>query len=101
LERRVPVRVPQLVRGKSGTVHIPRIFAGRRLMKKTVMPISIVSCTVFLSACAIHPLPEDFSGVTTDQIVRQIRCETRQAAKDLVLDEIRLLANETKEASET
>jgi hypothetical protein len=33
-----------------------------------------------LAACAIHPLPEDVTGVTTPQIVQQIRCETRDAA---------------------
>jgi hypothetical protein len=32
-----------------------------------------------LTGCAIHPLPEDVSGVPTYVIVRQIRCETRQA----------------------
>ena len=31
------------------------------------------------AGCAIHPLPEDVSGVPTYVIVRQIRCETRQA----------------------
>jgi hypothetical protein len=35
---------------------------------------------VFLAACAVHPLPEDYTGVTTPQIVQQIRCETRDAA---------------------
>lgn len=29
--------------------------------------------------CAIHPLPEDVTGVPTYHIVRQIRCETRAA----------------------
>ncbi len=32
-----------------------------------------------VSGCAIHPLPEDVSGVPTYVIVRQIRCEARQA----------------------
>ncbi|MGD9659153.1 MAG: hypothetical protein AB7U61_16215 [Methylocystis sp.] len=36
-----------------------------------------------LSGCAIHPLPEDFSGVDTQDIVRQIRCETRYALIDM------------------
>lgn len=31
------------------------------------------------AGCAIHPLPEDVTGVSTYTIVRQIRCETRQA----------------------
>lgn len=46
-----------------------------------------------LSSCAIHPLPEDVTGLTTDDIVRQIRCETREAARQLVLEEFRIRAN--------
>ena len=34
------------------------------------------------AGCAIHPLPEDVTGVETYFIVRQIRCETRQAVFD-------------------
>jgi hypothetical protein len=37
-----------------------------------------------LGGCAIHPLPEDYSRVPTYQIVRQIRCETRQALIDVL-----------------
>ena len=44
------------------------------------------------AGCAIHPVPEDVTGVTTYQIARQIRCETREAAKELVISEIRSLA---------
>jgi hypothetical protein len=32
-----------------------------------------------LAGCAIHPLPEDVTGVDTAHIVRQIRCESREA----------------------
>ena len=38
-----------------------------------------------LAGCAIHPLPEDVTGVDTYTIVRQIRCETRQAVIDFAL----------------
>jgi hypothetical protein len=38
-----------------------------------------------LAGCAIHPLPEDVSGVPTYVIVRQIRCETRKAIIDTAL----------------
>lgn len=41
------------------------------------LPIS-----VFLSGCSIHPLPEDVARVSTYDIVRQIRCETRKAVFD-------------------
>src|SRR6266700_1158784 len=39
----------------------------------------------FLAGCAIRPLPENVSGVSTPVIVKQVRCETRQAVKDLAL----------------
>ena len=51
-----------------------------------------------LSSCAIHPLPEDVTGVTTYDIVRQIRCETREAAKQLVLEKIRDLAEHSPDS---
>ena len=39
-----------------------------------------------LSGCAIHPLPEDVTGVNSYIIVRQIRCETRQVAIDALFN---------------
>jgi hypothetical protein len=44
---------------------------------------AIAACAAFsfFSACTIHPLPEDASGVPTTTIVRQIRCETREAIR--------------------
>jgi hypothetical protein len=47
---------------------------------------------LLLAGCAIHPVPENVTGVTTYEIARQIRCETREAAKDRVLTELRTLA---------
>lgn len=32
-----------------------------------------------LAGCAIHPLPENVTGIDTPDIVRQIRCESREA----------------------
>jgi hypothetical protein len=43
---------------------------------------SLLAASVLVSGCAIRPLPEDVSGVPTYTIVRQIRCETRQAVID-------------------
>ena len=54
--------------------------------------IAVVAAAALLTNCAIHPVPEDVTGVTTYEIARQIRCETREAAKDRVLTEIRTLA---------
>jgi hypothetical protein len=42
--------------------------------------LSIISCLAgLLAGCAIHPLPENVTGVDTPDIVRQIRCESREA----------------------
>jgi hypothetical protein len=48
-----------------------------------VLPIAAV---VWLAGCAIHPLPDDVTGVTTYDIVRRIRCEARQAVFDFAID---------------
>lgn len=34
-----------------------------------------------LGGCAIHPLPEDVTGASTNDIVRKIRCEARDAVR--------------------
>ena len=52
-------------------------------------------CIIFLpSGCAIYPVPEDVTGVSTHEIVRQIRCETREATRDLILEELRRQATD-------
>ncbi len=45
-----------------------------------------------MAGCSIHPVPEDVTGVTTAGIVKQIRCETRDAVRDIVLRELYRLA---------
>jgi hypothetical protein len=52
------------------------------------------AAALLLSGCAIHPVPEDVTGVDTYHIVRQIRCETREAAAEFVIKELRRLATE-------
>jgi hypothetical protein len=52
------------------------------------VPVVIAALSLF-SACAIHPVPEDVTGIDTYQIVRQIRCETRQAVIDFLMRELR------------
>jgi hypothetical protein len=47
--------------------------------------VSLCASAVCLVGCAIHPLPEDVTGVDTYHIVRQIRCETREALKKELL----------------
>lgn len=51
------------------------------------LQISIPILTALIAAgCAIHPLPEDYSGVSTYHIVKQIRCETRKASIEFILN---------------
>jgi hypothetical protein len=52
------------------------------------------AAALLLSGCALHPVPEDVTGVDTYHIVRQIRCETREAAAEFVIKELRRLATE-------
>lgn len=56
-------------------------------------PFGAVAAVLMLSGCAIHPLPEDVTGVDTYHIVRQIRCETRNAVIEMVRLELTSLAN--------
>ncbi|MGF6312216.1 hypothetical protein ABIB82_006114 [Bradyrhizobium sp. i1.8.4] len=52
-----------------------------------------------LMGCAIHPVPEDVTGATTYQIARQIRCETRAAAKAHVIGFLRQFGNDSPYAA--
>jgi hypothetical protein len=47
---------------------------------------------LFFAGCAIHPVPEDVTGLDTADIVKQIRCETRDAARKIILRELERLA---------
>jgi hypothetical protein len=45
-----------------------------------------VGISLGLTGCAIHPLPEDVTGGTTEMIAKKIRCEARQAVLDNMAD---------------
>ena len=49
------------------------------LLKRFTFGI-VLSC--WLGGCAIHPLPENVTGVKTAGIVHRIRCEARSAVLD-------------------
>lgn len=51
-----------------------------------------VAAASLMAGCAIHPEPEDVTGVSTPTIVKQIRCETRDAARKLILRQLDRLA---------
>lgn len=59
---------------------LARVFANCR------RSIAIVSCALIISGCAIHPLPDDTAHISTYNIVRQIRCETRQAVIERIFE---------------
>ena len=44
-----------------------------------------LSCAFLVAGCAIRPLPEHVTGITTFNIVKQIRCETREAAFNVLV----------------
>ncbi|VIO69007.1 hypothetical protein [Bradyrhizobium ivorense] len=52
------------------------------------------AAALLLSNCAIHPVPEDVTGVNTYHIARQIRCETREAALQFLLRQLGRLATD-------
>jgi hypothetical protein len=56
--------------------------------------LGVISTGILLANCAIHPVPEDVTGVDTYHIVRQIRCETREAAIQLLIRELRRLGTD-------
>jgi hypothetical protein len=47
--------------------------------------LATVIAAFWLAGCAIHPLPDEVTGVTTFVIVKQIRCEARQAIFDFAI----------------
>lgn len=59
-----------------------------------VRPFPVLAASLLLCNCAIHPVPEDVTGVNTYHIVRQIRCETREAAAKFVLRELKRLGSD-------
>jgi hypothetical protein len=57
-----------------------------------------LSLALLVTGCAIRPLPEQVAGITTFNIVKQIRCETREAAFNTF---IKALADNPQEFGET
>lgn len=63
-----------------------RVFYGGRGRMSVILRTSVLAGAMWLAGCAIHPLPDDVTGVTTFNIVKQIRCEARQAIFDFAID---------------
>jgi hypothetical protein len=51
-----------------------------------IRALAVFGGLLLVSGCAIHPLPEDVTGVDTPDIVKQIRCETREALRGIVIE---------------
>ncbi len=67
---------------------------GRRVMRSPqAIALFVALCGFLASGCAIHPLPNDVTGLSTYNIVRQIRCETREAVIDSILGYLTSEAN--------
>ena len=55
------------------------------LMKMKSVGSGSVALAFLVGACTIHPQPVDVTGISTFDIVQQIRCETRQSVIDSAL----------------
>ena len=52
---------------------------------KWIRLTSVVVAGAVSTGCSVHPLPDDVTRLSTYNIVRQIRCETREAVIDSML----------------
>src|SRR4051812_37410089 len=55
--------------------------------------VAAVAAASLMAGCAIHPVPEQVTGVSTSDIVKQIRCETRNAGRELILRMLKATAD--------
>jgi hypothetical protein len=54
--------------------------------------LAALAAASLMGGCAIHPVPEDVTGLDTADIVKQIRCETRDAARRIIRERLEKLA---------
>jgi hypothetical protein len=59
--------------------------------------LAALAAASLMGGCAIHPVPEDVTGLDTASIVKQIRCETRDAARKMILDQLKFLTSENED----
>jgi hypothetical protein len=57
----------------------------RIVAMKKAFSVAAIALSFFAGGCAIHPVPENVTGVSTYHIVRQIRCEARAAIIDTAI----------------
>lgn len=62
--------------------------------------LATLSSALLLAGCAIHPVPENVTGVETEDIVRQIRCEARDALIAVIKEKLRDVAGQGSPAAQ-
>jgi hypothetical protein len=62
--------------------------------------VAAVAVASLMAGCAIHPEPEDVTGIDTPGIVKQIRCETRDAARKLILEQLAYMAGRNDQTAQ-
>ena len=60
-------------------------YLARRLHSSIMASFS----AVMVSACSIYPLPQDYSGSSSNDIVTSIRCEAREALRETAIEYLR------------
>jgi hypothetical protein len=63
-------------------------------MSKFLWAAAAIGVAASVSACAIHPLPEDVTGVSTFKIVQKIRCEAREGLKENLINWLTHIKND-------
>jgi hypothetical protein len=63
--------------------------------------IFVLAAALLSSGCSIHPVPADVTGVDTKDIVKQIRCETREALADEIKAQLKKWAAAGSPEAET
>ena len=62
--------------------------------------LAALAAASLIGGCAIHPVPEDVTGIDTAGIVKQIRCETRDAARRLILEQLTYMAGRNDQTAQ-
>jgi hypothetical protein len=47
--------------------------------------VALLNASLLIAGCAIHPIPNDVTGVSTSDIVRNVRCEARDAIRGKII----------------
>src|SRR5260370_25175742 len=62
-------------------------------MRNIFRTIAVI-LSLAMTGCAIHPLPEDVTGVPTYLIARKVRCEARAGLKENLTQWLKVVPND-------